>query len=77
MGHTDMSRMVWIIGVAFAFCALAAGSPDPDRWSDAVRAFMIVIAGATVLMNLESDLARQPQRHRAARFAFPRSHPAG
>lgn len=77
MGHADMGRMVWIIGLAFAFCALAAGSPDPDRWSDAVRALMIVIAGATVLMNLESDLPRQPQRHRPARFAFPRKHPAG
>lgn len=77
MGHTDMSRMVWIIGVAFAFCALAAGSPDPDRWSDGVRAFMIVIAGAAVLMNLESDLARQSQRRRPARLVFPRSHSAG
>ena len=77
MGHAVMGRMLWIVGLAFVACALVAGSPDPDHWSGTVRAFMLVIAGSTVLMNAESALARLPAPGNRARRPMQRFHPAG
>ena len=61
MGRAQMDRPIgriaWIVGLTFALCALAAGSLDPDRWSGGTQAFMLIIAGATVLMNAEAVLA--------------------
>lgn len=62
MGHAVMGRMLWIVGLAFVACALVAGSPDPDQWSGAVRAVMLVIAGSTLLMNVERALDRRVEQ---------------
>ena len=77
MGHAVMGRMLWIVGLTFALCALVSGSPDPDHWSGAVRAFMLVIAGSAVLMNAESALARLPAPGNGVRRPIQRFHPAG
>ena len=61
MGRAQMDRPIgriaWIVGLTFALCALAAGSLDPDRWSGGAQALLLIIAGATVLMNAEVVLA--------------------
>ena len=56
LGHAQMGRIVSIVGLAFLLCTLAAGSVDPDRWSGGAQAFVLIIAGATVMMNIEALL---------------------
>ncbi len=48
-----MGRMLAIIGVTYALLALFGRSVDPDHWSEAARALMLIIAGSTVLMHIE------------------------
>lgn len=79
MGRAEMGRIAWIVGLTFALCALVAGSPDPDQWSGGARALMVIIAGATVLMNAEMVVAgfrpRLAQAHGHRRVS--RMRPAG
>ena len=77
MGHVAMGRMVWIIGLVYAFCAGIAGSPLPDHWSGLVQAVMLVIAGSTILMNIESDLAGNTRRARPVPRRTSGLRPAG
>ena len=62
-----MGRIVWIGGLTFALCALVTGSLDPDQWSGGARALMLIIAGATMLMNAEVVLAGFGPRRTVAR----------
>jgi hypothetical protein len=76
MGHVTMGRMLWIVGLVYALCALAAGSPLPDHWSDLVQTVMLVIAGSTILMNIESDVAGNLRGARQVRHRTPGLRPA-
>ncbi|WP_295637772.1 hypothetical protein [Novosphingobium sp.] len=76
MGHVTMGRMIWITGLVYALCAMAAGSLHPDHWSGFVQAVMLVIAGSTILMNIESDIAHNLRAARPARRPAARLRPA-
>ena len=79
MGRAQMGRIVWIVGLTVALCALVAGSLDPDQWSGGARALMLIIAGATVLMNAEVVLAGFAPRRTVAQGhrGASRMRPAG
>ncbi|GAC1405573.1 MAG: hypothetical protein NVSMB69_04610 [Novosphingobium sp.] len=76
MGHVTMGRMLWIVGLVYALCALAAGSPLPYHWPDLVQTVMLVIAGSTILMNIESDVAGNLRGARQVRHRTPGLRPA-
>ena len=77
MGHVAMGRIFWIIGLVYALCAGAAGSPLPDHWSGLVQTVMLVIVGSTILMNIESDFAGNTRRARPVPRRTSGLRPAG
>ena len=76
MGRVNMGRMIWIVGLVYALCALAAGSFRPEQWSALAQAVMMVIVGSTILMTIESDIARNTRRARPAAGSAARFRPA-
>lgn len=73
-----MGRILTIIGLTYALCALVEASPNPDAWSGVARAVLLMIAMAVVGMNAEVVLMRG-RAPRPARVPLPRRkfHPAG
>lgn len=59
-----MNRILTLIGLAYALCALAELSPDPNAWSGAARAFLVLVALGVILMNAEKLVDRMAHARR-------------
>lgn len=80
-GTAKMGRILTIIGLTYAICALVELSPNPDAWSGMARAFLLVISASVIGMNaevvLQHGLANRRPRFRGLRPSGRSLHPAG